>query len=355
MTMPATLPPTSRLREVLAPFAEYAARNAERAPSGEPCPAVIRVTPFDMEGAAMRSWPVGDGQCEQRSNGDIEQIAPMLAAVKAFRARYDGELVDIDLNTRVAVGHAIARSHPECFAPLIGVGINARIDPTHAAATTRARSATSTASRIDSEPLYIPKSTRPQVKRWLHAPDDIPVVLRDTPGPVAVSVSESAYNVIKQECLRFADRRGVETGGYLAGNVLRSWDRSVNVCDATGPGPETEHGIGTISLDRSAAQAIPGNHAWTGEDIDELGWWHTHPEGAATPSPVDLASWSRALERIGARRGSGLYLGVIVTPSRSGSWHNPQLHAHVARRGERRGVVCESAAISVRQYVSGAW
>ncbi|HSS54239.1 MAG TPA: hypothetical protein VLK79_06290 [Gaiellales bacterium] len=58
--------------------------------------------------------------------------------------------------------------------------------------------------------------------RSLRAPHQIPVVLREVPGHVTVSVSESAYDVIKMECLRFADRRGVETGGYLAGNVLRS-------------------------------------------------------------------------------------------------------------------------------------
>jgi proteasome lid subunit RPN8/RPN11 len=142
-------------------------------------------------------------------------------------------------------------------------------------------------------------------------------VLRDVPSAVTVSVSSTAYEAIKKECLRFASRRGIETGGYLAGHALRSWDRSADVCDATGPGPETEHGVGSVTLDRAPAEGLPRTFAWSGEDIAEAGFWHTHPGSTTKPSPEDLASWGHGLERVSAARGSGAYLGLIVTPSQS--------------------------------------
>jgi hypothetical protein len=61
-----------------------------------------------MEGAALRSWPVGDRRCEQRSDGTMVEYGSMLAATRAFTADYDGWKVRIDTDTRVAAGHEIA-------------------------------------------------------------------------------------------------------------------------------------------------------------------------------------------------------------------------------------------------------
>ena len=82
----------------------------------------------------------------------------MRAATRAFTATCDDQQVRITPDTRVCVGHPIALAHASAFAPLIGTGVNARIDPSHTAATTGARGAmTTTASRRNTEPLYVPK------------------------------------------------------------------------------------------------------------------------------------------------------------------------------------------------------
>jgi hypothetical protein len=105
----ATATATRELRQLLEPFmARSAAGTAARA---------LRVDRIDLDGAVMRAWPIDVGRREQRSNGDIVEIQPMLQATRSFVADYDGDRVQVDRNTRVAINHAIARAHPDWFEP----------------------------------------------------------------------------------------------------------------------------------------------------------------------------------------------------------------------------------------------
>lgn len=343
MTMPATLPPTHRLREILEPFAEYAARIST--------PTTVRVTPFDLEGAVVRSWPVGDGRCEQRSDGNMIELAPMLQATRAFTATYDGSKVRIDKHTRVVVGHDIALAHPDSFAPMIGVGLNARVASRPAA---RARSATTTPTRRDSPSLHRPPAKRPAVAA--PSPPQYRVELRDTESRAKVTISEFAYEVIERECIRFARFDDVETGGFLAGPVVQSWHRSISVTNARGPGPKSEHKPHELRIDLTGDVQLERDFAWSDANIGEAGQWHTHPSGGPTPSPPDLDTWADSLRYVSDKRGSGLYLGVIATPRKQrGHWNFPTLTAYIIRRGERSGFVCEPAVVSIRSSTGGGW
>ena len=182
MTMPAATMPTGRLREILAPFAEYSAR------SGGP---TLTVSRGDLDGAALRSWPVENGKYEQRSERRLWSRSRRCSR----RPRRSALATTASWSTSTWThaspwGTTIALAHPDKFAPLVGVGLNARIASQPAGDAARARSATTiTASRRGSAPLYL-LETRPAAKRSLRAADEIPVVLREVPGPVTVSVSE---------------------------------------------------------------------------------------------------------------------------------------------------------------------
>ena len=272
----------------------------------------------------------------------------MLAATKAFRARYDGELVDIDLNTRVCVGHPIALKHPDKFAPLVGVGPNACIASHPAGATARARSATTT-------PLYLPPTKR-SAATIKPSPPQHRVVLRDTRSRTSVSISEFAYEVIERECMRFARFGDVETGGFLAGPVVQSRHRSISVADARGPGPKSEHKPRAMRIDFTGDYQLERDFAWAEANIGEAGFWHTHPGGGTKPSPADLDTWADSLRYIGAKRGAGLYLGILATERRQrGSWTFPKLSAYIVRRGERDGFLCEPAAVSLPTVTGSSW
>src|SRR4051794_30253428 len=108
MTTQASTAPSRALRELLEPFVLRSSTT-----TGE-----LRVDRIDLAGAALRSWPVEDGRYEQRSNGDLVAIQPMLQATRSFVADYGGERVQISTHTRVAVDHEIARAHPGWFEPV---------------------------------------------------------------------------------------------------------------------------------------------------------------------------------------------------------------------------------------------
>lgn len=318
MTMPASAMPSRRLREVLEPFVEYAARSGE---------STLTVSRADLEGAALLSWPVENGKSEQRSNGDLVELQPMLQATRAFRARYDGEWVDIDVDTRVCVGHEIAQKHPEAFVPLDGVGINARIASAN-------RSATSMSAVTDATPLYLPK-------RSPRAADQEHVELRSTRSPVNVVIPDRVRDVIADECSRRPD---AETGGLLAGEISWSWHSSLRVAFAHPPGPKASHHRNRLTMDMDSYAMLSRELAQHESGLVLCGDWHSHPASAQPlPSPADLAGWLRGLDSVHTEHGSSRYLGVIVTPNKRGQWTSPVLNLYVVSRTARGRPVCEPA------------
>jgi proteasome lid subunit RPN8/RPN11 len=324
MTM--TTPTTSRaLRELLEPFVLRSSSTA----TGE-----LRVDRIDLAGAALRGWPIEDGRYEQRSNGDIIEIRPMLQVTRAFVADYCGERVQIDTHSRVAVGHDIARAHPGWFEPVNDL----------AAPGARSRRATPTRAPAQAtRPKPRPVTIKPP------APPEYTVQLRETQSRAKVSISEFAYEVIERECMRMACFDDIETGGFLAGTVAQSWHKNISICDARGPGARSEHKHSAMRIDLSGDAQLERDFAWSDAGIGESGIWHSHPNGDATPSPTDLDTWADALRYVSDRRGSSLYLGIIATPRRQrGHWNFPHLTAYVIRRDERDGYICEPAAVTIR-------
>jgi hypothetical protein len=305
-------------------------------------PAPRRARTQTDETAVMRSWPIEGGRCEQRSNGDIEVINPMLQATRSFVATYGGERVEIDCDTRVAVGHEIARAHPGWFEPAEGL----------AAIGARSRSATPTrqARRPKPRPAKAAIAPPPQLRRHK-------VSLRDTQSRATVWISDFAYEVIEKECMRMAPFDNLETGGFLAVKTAHSWDQSIYVVDARGPGPRSEHKPNELRIDLTGDIQLERDFANAEASIGEGGQWHTHPSGGTTPSPPDLDTWADSLRYVSDHRGSGLYVGLIATPGWRGSWHSPQLTAYVVRRGESEyhGYVCEPAAVAVRSANGDGW
>jgi proteasome lid subunit RPN8/RPN11 len=149
----------------------------------------------------------------------------------------------------------------------------------------------------------------------------------------------------------------LETGGLIAARTARSWDTAIYVVDARGPGPRTEHKAHELRIDLTGDVQLERDFASAENDIGEVGQWHSHPSGNATPSPPDLDTWADALRYTNNHRGSGLYLGIIATPGWRGSWHSPQLAAYVVRRGESQfhGYVCEPAAVNVHGRRAPTW
>jgi hypothetical protein len=327
---------TRELRQLLEPFTRSASTAARE----------VRVDRFDRHGAVMRSWPVDDGRFEQRSNGDMIAIQPMLQATRSFVADYDGERVRIDRNTRVAVNHAIARAHPDWFEP-----VDDLITPG-----ARSRSATPT-----SAPARQATRPKPRPAKATIAPPpkqrQYKVELRDTQSRASVAISEFAYKVISQECLRMAPVGNLETGGLIAARTARSWDTGIYVVDARGPGARSKHKVNEFRIDLTGDVQLERDFASAENDIGEAGQWHTHPSGGATPSPPDLDTWADALRYTNKHRGSGLYIGLIATPGWRGSWRSPQLTAYVVRRGESEyhGYVVESAVVNVQGQPAPTW
>lgn len=321
MSAVALMPRTRELRTLLEPFTRSA---------GLVDP-TLRVDRMDLHGAAMRSWPIDDGRYEMRSNGDIEKLGPMLQATRAFTANYGGERVRIDENTRVAVGHEIARTHPNAFVPVGQPG-----------AAARSRSATSTrqTTRPEPKPARAAVASPPEQPRHK-------VELRDTQSRTTVRVGSFAYTAIQEECLRMAPFQTLETGGLLAARTTQSWDTQMHVVDARGPGPKTQHRANAMRIDLDGADQLEREFAYAEAGIAEVGMWHTHPRGDATPSPDDLQTLADSLRYVSDRRGSGVYLGLIATPGRHGSWHFPRLAAYVVRRGERNNYVCQPALVKI--------
>lgn len=79
----------------------------------------------------------------------------------------------------------------------------------------------------------------------------------------------------------------LETGGILLGH--NHPDRCT-ILVAGDPGPNAVRHRRAFSRDRSHAEAL-ADVAWAEHQATWVGEWHTHPEGLATPSDIDLASY----------------------------------------------------------------
>jgi integrative and conjugative element protein (TIGR02256 family) len=79
----------------------------------------------------------------------------------------------------------------------------------------------------------------------------------------------------------------LETGGILLGHNRHD---CCAIRVAGEPGPNAVRHRRAFSRDRAHAEGL-ADAAWADHQATWVGEWHTHPEGLATPSDIDLASY----------------------------------------------------------------
>jgi integrative and conjugative element protein (TIGR02256 family) len=144
-----------------------------------------------------------------------------------------------------------------------------------------------------------------------------------TPVPV-VRFSRSSIESIAREVI--AGGAELETGGILLGYE----QEGLTVTRAGGPGPKAVRGPRFFLRDLEHAQRM-ADDAWPETGSQWIGDWHTHPDGAIHPSPVDLRAVADVLRDAELRLNS--FLAVVVAPLPDTGW---SLHAWEASlRAER--------------------
>jgi integrative and conjugative element protein (TIGR02256 family) len=113
--------------------------------------------------------------------------------------------------------------------------------------------------------------------------------MKDKPGLLTVSITESARAVIARESLRSLD--GSETGGILLGTDS---PEGIVIRHAGGPGPNARRSSCTFLRDRDHAQQL-ADAAWRRDRSQWIGEWHTHPSSELIPSDLDLDSYRHHL------------------------------------------------------------
>jgi integrative and conjugative element protein (TIGR02256 family) len=279
-------------------------------------------------------------ESEWRSNGEVENLTPMLQAIHPFTALYDGERVRITSDTRVSVDHAIARSHPGMFRHVDShtrsrvdaatlIRVRGRIEALRRATATAKRSRPTFAAKRDDDVVF--RAPRTDGRWWL-----------EKRGPITVSISDSARESIADQCERWQHHDDVETGGPLAGPATGS---HLRVTVARPGGPESKHYKNRVTIPPEAFEALARECRTEQPDATIVGDWHTHPASCSgTPSKADRRAWAAQFEQLRRDRGATAYVGIIATPSRRFGWAAQTLHAWVLRRDGGR-VICEAATI----------
>ena len=170
----------------------------------------------------------------------------------------------------------------------------------------------------------------------------------DTAPQVHVSISHSAYEAITAEAMRCD---GVETGGWLVGQVAHGWHRDRSVTDATVAARARKPG--SVALDAGAFARMDARlHKMRDRDgaLRGIGDWHTHPHsGDGWPSEADLRCQALDLATISDHNFSLTSL-IVTRNKRFESWARPTVTAWITRHarssfGER--MVCEPATVNV--------
>ncbi len=117
-------------------------------------------------------------------------------------------------------------------------------------------------------------------------------VLHDRTDGYEVRISHSALSHMRAECRRGLRLRGrnVETGGTIFGRIDDAC-RCIWIDDASGPPPDSR--LSAVHFDHGVEglrELIDYQRASSGLETTYLGMWHSHPDGAAAPSPTDSAS-----------------------------------------------------------------
>lgn len=110
---------------------------------------------------------------------------------------------------------------------------------------------------------------------------------------------------------RQVERAATEAGGILLGYRR---DAHLHVVMATAPGPsDTRSKFRFCRDDESHARIALSEWTKSGETMDYIGEWHTHPQSQPQPSTLDLSEW----RNICTRRKEAM---VFVIQGTLGTW-----------------------------------
>jgi integrative and conjugative element protein (TIGR02256 family) len=179
---------------------------------------------------------------------------------------------------------------------------------------------------------------------WLSWPNDLVVPTVD--GALQVRISQPALGTIWAETRRGLRLRGpgIETGGMLLG-CLDEATGVVHIDVATAPSPDSRCSAVHFQHGVEGTQEIVDHHcSRTGGLTMFVGMWHTHPGGAARPSPTDEAGMANLVTPVLGGPPRSLMLIVGGPTPAWGAWRDrptldntkpPQLYARIVRRADR--------------------
>jgi proteasome lid subunit RPN8/RPN11 len=120
-------------------------------------------------------------------------------------------------------------------------------------------------------------------------------LLAANPAAFTISLPTSVQTAIEQEVLaaiwRF-DRRDVESGGWLFA-LYGATDGEVRIAYASGPGANSKHWTGRITLTRPEEIRAAFPDFLRRSQLVLVGDWHSHPVRVPKPSEADLKAWAK--------------------------------------------------------------
>ena len=185
-------------------------------------------------------------------------------------------------------------------------------------------------------------------------PGEVPEFRPKATPSIEITLSRTARETMLADLLPPDPPDRAECGGFLFGRPTRSWDKRVEITDATVTG-NAHRTSGSLRLDveqwhRAEAQAGP--------DYPLAGIWHSHGGDSrdGRPSDHDLAAWLAALDWHAEHgRSAAFSVGLIYAASEyyGDSWGSPDLHAYVVYREDiwPWPGICEPATIRRRSLV----
>lgn len=131
-----------------------------------------------------------------------------------------------------------------------------------------------------------------------------------------VRLSAAAWETIVNEVSAAND--GLETGGILLG---RQHDDYIEVTVAGDPGPNAKQEPTRFLRDLGHARTL-AESAWTTDQSQWIGEWHTHPNTEPLPSPIDLDSYARHLEDpdLGFTHFTSVIIGIVDAQPAVAAW-----------------------------------
>jgi integrative and conjugative element protein (TIGR02256 family) len=129
-----------------------------------------------------------------------------------------------------------------------------------------------------------------------------------------------------------ASHDGRETGGILLGHGPDPAGL-IEVAHVGDPGPDAERRSDFFLRDLHHSRRLAAQ-AWLDDGSDWIGEWHTHPTGGPQPSLRDLRTYTEILTTTPAIE---VFVALILTPGREGSWKAPRISRWLIRLGEPGG------------------